>query len=126
MARVLLADDDPMMLRLLTTLMQLEGNQVSSVTKPDEIIPAVEGDRPDIVLLDYHLAGGNSRETLIELKSRDDTRDVLVLMVSGMDRQVECLRDGADGFLLKPFRPGELIERVSALLKAKRDKGCEE
>ena len=105
-----------MMLRLLTTLMELEGNQVSTVTRPDQVIPAVERDRPHIVLLDYHLAGGDSRETLAALRSRADLKDVRVLMVSGMDREAECLRNGADGFLQKPFRPAELIQRMQALL----------
>jgi CheY-like chemotaxis protein len=114
-----------MVLRLLTTLMELEGNQVTTVTKPVQVIPAVKRDRPDIVLLDYYLAGGDARATLIELKSREDTRDVPILVVSGMDRQAECLSDGADGFVLKPFRPVELIERMGELLNARRDEGCE-
>lgn len=125
MSQILLADDDVMMLRLLTTLMELEGNQVKAVTQPEEIIPAIEQSRPDIVLLDYHFGGEDSRETLKLLKSRDDMRDIRVLMVSGMDRQDECMRAGADGFLLKPFRPAELIERIGDLLTPDQRERCE-
>jgi CheY-like chemotaxis protein len=118
MARVLLADDDPTMLELLTTLMELEGNEVTCVTQPQAVIPAIERDRPQILLLDYHLAGGDAQDTLIALKARQDLRNVAVLVISGMDREAQCLRDGAHGFLLKPFRPAELIERMNALLMA--------
>ena len=89
MSRVLLADDDVMMLRLLRTLMELEGNQVTTVAQQEEIIPTVEKDRPDIVLLDYHFADGDSTETLRAIRARDDMRDIRVLMVSGVDRQEE-------------------------------------
>ncbi len=120
MSRILLADDDAVTLRLLTTLMELEGNQVTAVTHPEAIFPAIEQNRPDIVLLDYHFGGENSKKTLELLKSRDDTRNIRVLMISGMDRQDECLRAGADGFVLKPFKPAELIKRIGDLLTQDR------
>jgi PleD family two-component response regulator len=57
--KILVADDDTVMLNLLTTLMQLEGIDITTVTRPAEIIPAVEQEQPDLILMDYHLAGGD-------------------------------------------------------------------
>ena len=116
MTKILVADDDTVMLGLLTTLMELEGNKIATVTRPGEIIPAVERERPDLILMDYHLAGGDVLETLIDLKSREDMGKIPVLVASGMDRETACLRAGANGFILKPFRPAQLLERMREML----------
>jgi DNA-binding response OmpR family regulator len=116
MPRILVADDDTVMLSLLTTLMQIEGNEITTVTRPAEIIAAVERERPDLILADYYLADGDVMETLVELKSSDGLQTIPVLVTSGMDHEVACLNAGADGFILKPFRPAELLERMKQLL----------
>ena len=110
--RVLVADDDKVMLGLLRTLIEMEGDQVTTVTRPEEIIPAVMEERPAIILMDYHLAGGDVMDTLVQLKSTQGLREIPVLVTSGMDREVACLRAGAESFLLKPFRPTQLLERI--------------
>lgn len=116
MTKILVADDDAVMLGLLTTLMEMEGNKIATVTRAGEIIPAAEREQPDLILMDYYLAGGDVMETLIELKSREDLGKIPVLVASGMDREVACLRAGADGFILKPFRPAQLLERIEEML----------
>jgi DNA-binding response OmpR family regulator len=116
MPRILVADDDTVMLSLLTTLMQIEGNEITTVTRPAEIIAAVERERPDLILADYYLADGDVMETLVELKSSDGLQTIPVLVTSGMDHEAACLNAGADGFILKPFRPAELLERMKQLL----------
>ena len=117
MAKILIADDDEVMLGLIRTLMELEGNEVTAVTRPEEIIPAVESEDPAIIFMDYHLAGGNSISALKELKGDPVLKQIPVLVTSGMDREHECLATGADGFLLKPFRPAELLDRIEKFIK---------
>ena len=110
--KILVADDDTVMLGLLRTLMELEDNEIVTVTRPEEIIPAVRREDPSLVLLDYHLAGGDSIDALSLLKSNSELQNIPVLVTSGMDRQEECLEAGADGFILKPFKPAQLIEYI--------------
>ena len=117
MARILVADDDEVMLGLIRTLMELEGNEVITVTRPEDIVPVVKNEDLAMVFMDYHLAGGNSITALKELKSDPVLQQIPVLVTSGMDREHECLTAGAEGFLLKPFRPAELLERIAEFVK---------
>lgn len=116
MFRILVADDDTVMLDLLSTLMELEGNQVVTVRRPSDIIPAIRQHEPAVVLMDYHLAGGDVMDTLVELKQTEGLSEIPVLVTSGMDRKVACLNAGADGFILKPFRPAELLQRIREMI----------
>jgi DNA-binding response OmpR family regulator len=110
--RILVADDDRTMLGLLRTLIELEGDQVTTVTRPEEIIPAVMQEAPALILMDYHLAGGDVMDTLVQLKSTDGLKEIPVLVTSGMDHEVACLRAGAESFMLKPFRPTQLLQKI--------------
>jgi CheY-like chemotaxis protein len=117
MSKILIADDDATMLGLLKTLMELEGNQVITVTRPEQILPAARQEAPALILMDYHLAGGVVIDALVAIKNDVCLGDIPVLVTSGMDHEVECLRVGADGFILKPFRPNELIDRIERMKK---------
>ncbi len=117
MATILVADDDKVMLGLLTTLLELEGDQAITISRPEQLRPKAKEIRPALILLDYYLAGGSSITALRELKSDPELKDIPVLVASGMDRQDECLTAGADGFILKPFRPTDLLDRIRELMK---------
>lgn len=116
MPRILVADDDKVMLGLLKTLMEMEGNEVVAVTRPEDIVPAAQAEEMALILMDYHLAGGNSMNALRTLKNDVVLKDIPVLVTSGMDREYECRKAGAEDFILKPFRPNELLERISAMI----------
>ncbi len=122
MAKILVADDDRVMLGLLTTLMELEGDEVITVTRPDDIVPIVQSEEITMVLMDYHLAGGDSMIALQTIKNDDDLKRIPVLVTSGMDREVECLRNGAEGFILKPFRPAELLRQMRMIMDESQQK----
>jgi DNA-binding response OmpR family regulator len=116
MPRILVADDDKVMLGLLKTLMEMEGNEVITVTRPEDIVPAAQAQELNLILMDYHLAGGDSMDALRTLKNDATLKEIPVLVTSGMDRELECKRLGAEDFILKPFRPNELLERISAMI----------
>jgi len=116
MTKILIVDDDAVMLSLLRTLMELEGNEVVTVSRPEQVVPIAEVETPQLVLMDYHLAGGDAMGPLLILKSREDLKTIPVLITSGMDRARVCLDAGADGFLLKPFRPDELVAKINQMV----------
>jgi DNA-binding response OmpR family regulator len=113
--KILIADDDKVMLGLLRTLIEMEGDQVATVTRPEQIIPAAIKEQPAMIVMDYHLAGGDVMETLVLLKNSAGLQEIPVLVASGMDHEVAYLRAGAEAFLLKPFRPAHLLEEIRRL-----------
>jgi PAS domain S-box-containing protein len=86
-------------------------------------LAAVGRNLPDLVLADVMMPGLDGFGLLRELRTRDDTRDVPVIMLSaraGEESKIEGLAAGADDYLVKPFSARELLARVEAHLKLKR------
>jgi len=109
MPKIMLAEDDHTMVTLLTTLLDMEGYQVVALSVNDDIFAAVRSDRPDVLLLDVHLPHTNGLDILDQLREDDETRDLKVVMTSGLNLELECKNHGADDFLLKPYMPDDLL-----------------
>ena len=109
MPRIMLAEDDLTMVTLLKTLLSMEGYQVIALTIDDDIFEAVRNERPDVLLLDVHLPQVNGLDVLAQVRADDETRDLKIVMTSGLNLEEECTRSGADGFLLKPYMPDDLL-----------------
>ena len=73
-------------------------------------------DQPDVVFMDLHLAETESLSILQEIKQDQDLKSIPVVMTSGLDRSDECTEAGAEGFLLKPFRPANLVAKIRGIL----------
>jgi DNA-binding response OmpR family regulator len=110
MKKVLIAEDDVTMVSLLHTLLKMEGFQVITLDADADVPAAVRRERPDILLLDVHLSRQSGFEILDSLRNAKDTKVVPVIMTSGSNVKEECVRHGANGFLLKPYMPDELIK----------------
>jgi DNA-binding response OmpR family regulator len=88
----------------------MDGFEVVALDADEDIPAAVERDCPDILLLDVHLTNQNGFEILEALRKTDSGCKMRVVMISGLNVKEECLRRGADDFLLKPFMPDDLIK----------------
>ena len=110
MEKVMVAEDDQTMVNLLTTLLTMDGFEVVALDADEDIPAAVRRDCPDILLLDVHLSNQNGLEILDVLRRSDIDCKTRVVMISGLNVKEECLRHGADDFLLKPFMPDDLIK----------------
>jgi CheY-like chemotaxis protein len=108
-AKILLAEDDPTMVSLLKTLLKMEGFEVVALHADANVVQAVMSEKPDVLLLDVHLSHQSGLEILDELRSEVETKKVRVIMSSGSSVKEECLRRGANGFLMKPYMPDDLI-----------------
>lgn len=74
---------------------------------------------PDLIMLDYGLEGYNGHDLLSEIRSTDSLGQLPVIFLSGerkSDVKIQCLQDGADDFINKPFNPIELKLRVGKAL----------
>jgi len=116
--KIILCDDDPTMRSLLETLLGMEGyNAVPFIESTDEkFIDFLIVEKPRAVLLDVHLTYSNGIDLLVKIKQEDQIEDLLVLMTSGMDLKKECMEKGADGFLLKPYMPDDLISWLHEII----------
>lgn len=110
MPKVMLAEDDQTMVTLLETLLGMEGYQVISLGAYDDVFESACKDRPDVLLLDVHLPNANGLEVLAQLRAHEETEDLSVVMTSGLNVEDECIDNGANGFLLKPYMPDDLLE----------------
>jgi CheY-like chemotaxis protein len=109
MPKLLLAEDDRPMVSLLKTLLKMEGFEVIALEADADVPQAVRSERQDVVLLDVHLSQQSGLEILEAIRSSPDIDGVRVVMSSGANVKEECLQRGANGFILKPYMPDDLI-----------------
>ena len=120
MKTVIVVDDDKTFTGLLKTIFDLEGYNAVILADPHQVIETARQVSPHLILMDVHIGRNDTLDVLQELKSDEALKKVPVMMDSGMDHSSKCLAAGADAFLLKPFRPSELLEKVEGLI-GKRD-----
>jgi len=111
MKKIVLIEDDETMSTLLSTLLGMENFNVIplNILNENAIVEKIDHEHPDALLLDVHLKGGNGISILSKLRNNPSTKDLIILMTSGMDLSEDCIKVGANGFLLKPYMPDELI-----------------
>lgn len=107
--KVLLAEDDVTMLSLLKTLLNMEGFEVAALLAETDVPEALRTEKPDILLMDVHLANQSGLDILDDIRKTQDVSAMRVIMSSGSNVKDECMKHGANGFLLKPYMPDELI-----------------
>jgi len=114
---ILVIDDEPQMRRLLQLTLETNEFTVRTSSTGNEGVVRAASDRPELVILDLGLPDMDGSEVLKKIREWS-TVPVLVLSVrSAEDDIVGCLDAGADDYLVKPFRTGELLARVRAALR---------
>jgi two-component system phosphate regulon response regulator PhoB len=112
MEKILLAEDDATMVSLLRTLLKMEGYEVIALDINSDVAAAVQREKPHALFMDVHLGGQSGMKILEAIRKNRDTANVRVVMTSGLNMKDECLRGGANAFLLKPFMPDDLIHAL--------------
>jgi len=118
--QLLLIEDDPEMVDQVRRVLQREGFEIYTATIPLEAKPMASGLRPTLIVLDVNFSGGAGWEILEWLKSRDDTRDIPVVVVSLTDQNEKIMGMGAFDFVGRPFMPEQLTDAVRAAEKESR------
>jgi len=115
--KILVVDDEPRMVQLITMNLKLEGFQVISAANGYQALDKVTHEMPDLVLLDIMMPDMDGFETLQKVREISSV-PVIFLSVKGeeLDR-VRGLDLGADDYITKPFSPRELISRIKAVLR---------
>jgi CheY-like chemotaxis protein len=112
--KVMLIEDDRTMRMMLKTLLELEKFTVSfwNGQPSEDIITLIKTDHPDVLLLDVHLRTISGLDILRQVRADEKIKSIRIIMTSGMDLCDQCMESGADGFLLKPYMPDELIQMI--------------
>jgi len=120
-SRVLIADDEPHIRRLVCFTLGNKGFEVLEATDGGEAYDRAREELPDIVLLDVMMPIMTGYEVLEKLKADPLTRDIPVVMLSAKSQQTEVqagLAGGACEYICKPFTPKDLVQRVAEILGA--------
>ncbi len=123
MPKVLVIDDDPVIVQLLRVNFEIEGFEVVSAGDGREGVERARSDRPDLVLSDIMMPRYDGLQLLRQLKGDPATRSLPVILLSAKAQNAEVQQGldlGADDYVTKPFDPLELIDRVNAVLARAR------
>ena len=118
--RILVVDDEPDITALVAYHLAKAGYRVSTAATGPDALKAAREERPDIVVLDLMLPGVSGYDVLAELRRREETREVGVILLTARREEADRIRGlslGADDYLTKPFSPQELSLRVQAVLR---------
>ncbi len=114
---VLVIEDEPQIRRLIQLTLESSGFAVAQAETGKEGLSRSTADHPDAIVLDLGLPDMDGIEVLKAIRGRS-TIPVLILSVrSGEADVISCLDAGADDYLMKPFRQGELVARVKAAIR---------
>ena len=118
-AKVLLVEDDPVILRLLEVNFELEGFDVVLARDGQEGIEQARAAKPDLVISDIMMPNVSGLELVTTLKADAATADIPIILLSAKAQSADLkagMEAGADDYVTKPFEPLELVDRVQALL----------
>ncbi|HVF19165.1 MAG TPA: response regulator, partial [Mycobacteriales bacterium] len=115
--RVLVVDDDPALAEMLGIVLRSEGFEPSFVADGERAMAAFRQTKPDVVLLDIMLPGKDGLEVCRAIRAESGVPIVMLTARTDTIDVVLGLESGADDYVVKPFKPKELIARVRARLR---------
>lgn len=111
--RIMVADDDPSILDSIGMVLRDENFHVDTVTNGSNIMEKAVDQRPDLILLDVRMSGVDGGDLCRALKSRAETRNIPVILISATDNLSRIAHAaGADSYMAKPFDIYELLSLV--------------
>jgi DNA-binding response OmpR family regulator len=119
MAKILIAEDEPDIRELVTFMLRFAGYEVVAAANGEEAVHTASREIPDLVLMDVRMPRMTGYDACRLMKANPDLRDVPVVFLSAKGQESEIqtgLDAGAEEYLLKPFSPAELTNRVRGIL----------
>ena len=120
---VLIVEDEPAQREVLAYNLEAEGFRASRAEDGEQALVMIDEDAPDVIVLDWMLPNLSGIEVCRQLKSRPETRDTPIIMLSARSEEVDKVRGletGADDYVVKPYSVVELMARVRTQLRRAR------
>jgi two-component system, OmpR family, response regulator MtrA len=123
--RVLIVDDDPALAEMLSIVLAGEGLDSQVCDRGDRAVESIRSYQPDVVLLDIMLPGKDGIEVCREVRAESGVPIVMLTARSDTVDVVVGLESGADDYVVKPFKPKELVARIRARMRRSEPVGVE-
>jgi two-component system, OmpR family, alkaline phosphatase synthesis response regulator PhoP len=124
--RILIADDEPDILEILSFNLKGEGYEVITAKNGDEAIDKAKLYKPDLIILDMMMPGKNGMEVCNILRTQSAFAGTLIVFLTAINdenTEIKSLENGADDYLTKPISPKVLLSKVSSLLRRIKTEG---
>jgi two-component system phosphate regulon response regulator PhoB len=118
--RVLLADDDEALRRLISTTLGTDDFDLVQAVDGEQALALTRSEHPELVLLDINMPKLDGFEVCRQIKASPETAGIRVVMLTARGADVDRARGreaGADDYFIKPFSPIQLLNKVYALLE---------
>ena len=117
--KIVLAEDEPQIARLVEFKLKKEGYQVTWKENGEEALEAIKAEEPDLVILDVMMPVMDGYEVLRRLKEDENLKSIPVIMLTARAQERDVVKGidlGAEDYITKPFHPAELLARVKRIL----------
>lgn len=117
--KIVIAEDEEHIGKLILFKLKKEGFEISWETDGKAALETIQKTVPDLVILDVMMPKMNGFEVLKAVKSDDSLKHIPVVMLTAMGQEsniVSAIDAGAADYIVKPFRPNELLVRIKRLL----------
>ena len=119
MAKILIAEDERDIRDLITFTLRFAGHEVIPTANGEEAYHTAIEAIPDLILLDVRMPRMTGYEACQHIKAHENTKDIPVIFLSakGQESEVQTgIQAGADEYILKPFSPDQLTDRIKTIL----------
>lgn len=116
---VMVVDDDPDIMDLVKKIVERSGYMAECVSSGEEVFKRLEGQKPDLILLDVVMPRMDGLEVLTRLKSQPNTSSIPVILLTGNGRYSDVLTGyqmGTDYYISKPFTSAQLLSGINLVL----------
>ncbi len=118
--KILIADDEPDILEILSFNLKSEGYEVITAKNGDEAIEKAKKSKPDLIILDVMMPGKNGMEVCNILRTQPEFAATIIIFLTAMSdesSEIRGLETGADDYIAKPISPKVLLSKVNALFR---------
>ena len=116
--RVLIVDDSPTEMHILSSMMEKLGHAVITAEDGEKGVSTAKETKPDLILMDVVMPGLNGFQATRQLNRSDETKDIPVIIVSTKDQATDKMwgqRQGAKAYVTKPVEEDELVEAINSV-----------
>lgn len=119
MAKILIAEDERDIRDLVAFTLRFAGYEVATASNGEEAVELTPKEKPDLILMDVRMPRMTGYDACLKLKASPEFKYIPIVFLSakGQESEIQAgLEAGAEEYLLKPFAPDQLTERVKAIL----------